>query len=143
MDGVLGTGFGDFVNAYFQPMAPDEAQQLYQLRNALMHSFGLYSKGRDVTTGKTTEYHFSLRSGASATGKIVAPLGNDVYLVCAETLHDRFEAAVEAYRADLKARPEQLQANFEKMFPYYGTTGVIQTDQAMTLDEAKKELLGP
>jgi hypothetical protein len=52
-----GPRFKDFVGKYFLPISPAEAETIYQLRNALLHSFGLYSK-KD-----TQEYRFLLTAG--------------------------------------------------------------------------------
>ena len=52
--GGVGLRFRSFVDKYFQPISDDDAETIYQLRNALLHSFGLYSKST------TNTYYFSL-----------------------------------------------------------------------------------
>src|SRR5262245_32996316 len=48
--------FKGFVSTYFQPLAPNDEAVIYALRNALLHSFGLYSEGRELLL---SEYHAS------------------------------------------------------------------------------------
>ena len=53
-DSRVGDRFREFVCRYFQPISPGDEETIYQLRNSLLHSFGLYSKT------KKGEYHFLL-----------------------------------------------------------------------------------
>ena len=39
----VGSRYRNYLNRYCQPLGPDDAETLYQFRNALIHSFGLYS----------------------------------------------------------------------------------------------------
>jgi hypothetical protein len=41
--------FENFFKEYFQTVSQDDAEIIYQLRNALMHSFGLYSRADKAT----------------------------------------------------------------------------------------------
>ena len=112
-NGGVGKRFKEFVKKYFQRLTPDEADQLYQFRNALMHSFGLYSET------KHKKYQFSVNAGKSGTGALVEPRGNDWYFVGIQTLHERFEEAIEDYRNDLK-QSQDLRAKFMTMWQKYG-----------------------
>lgn len=109
--GKSGPRFRCFVRMYFESISSEEADTIYQLRNALVHSFGLYSKS------KCRIYHFSL---GQARGLLVQELGNDRYRVDIRTLHDRFETAIEKYRNDLMG-DETLQKRFQEMYSKYGT----------------------
>lgn len=113
----VGPRFRSFVDKYFQPISPDDAETIYQLRNALLHSFGLYSKSR------TNDYYFSLI--LPEVGPLIQrhPQNSDVYLISIAALYDKFETAVERYRTELETDSE-LQSKFNTMFPYYGAIGV-------------------
>jgi len=109
---VVGERFNRFVREYFKPISLDDAETIYQLRNALMHSFGLRSETR---SGRV--YKFML---TAAHGPLVQEQANDKYWIDILTLHDRFEIAIECYHADLRG-DQDLQRNFDGMFPKYGT----------------------
>jgi len=103
--------FKNFIESkYFQVVSQTDAEIIYQLRNSLLHSFGLYSED-----GKGNVYRFTL---IPKQGPLVQRLG-DNYLVDVRTLHSQFETAIENYRADLK-KDLSLQECFNAMFPKYG-----------------------
>lgn len=107
-------------NNPFVPISDDDAETIYQLRNALLHSFGLYSKGKT----KTHDYRFFLSLGEKESHLIRRnPQNSDEYLISISALHDKFETAVERYRTELEADSE-LQNNFNNMFQNYGAVGV-------------------
>ncbi|MBM4467238.1 MAG: hypothetical protein FJ014_17070 [Chloroflexi bacterium] len=109
--GEVGKRFKDFVSKYLQAVSPTDATILYQLRNSLLHSFGLYSEDR-----KGNVYKFTL----SATQRpLVQPLGSDNYLVDVRTLRSQFETGIANYQADLKS-DLSLQTCFNAMFSKYG-----------------------
>ncbi|MBI5118763.1 hypothetical protein HZA56_20020 [Candidatus Poribacteria bacterium] len=109
--GQVGQRFRAFICKYFQPISAEEAETIYQLRNSLLHSFGLYSRT------KSHEYRFIL----SASGvPLVQQMSAGCYQVDLLTLHGKFEDSVKQYAADLNADP-MLQENFRKMFPCYGS----------------------
>lgn len=107
----VGNRFRCFVNRFFHlPAAETEA--IYQLRNAMLHSFGLYSRLQDGTV-----YRFTLVScGARPLVRHTPP---EHYLVDLISLHEDFEEAVGEYRRDLQG-DAALQQNFLDMFPNYG-----------------------
>ena len=117
--GKVSQRFKCFVKLYLTNLHPHEAEGLYQLRNALMHSFGLYSKG-----GKPPkQYFFVLNPGAGGRrdkGSVMEHYSGDQYFVGVSSLRDAFELAVAKYKTDLQARPD-LQTKFEDMWPYYGS----------------------
>lgn len=106
-----GQRFKNFVREYFKPISSDDAETIYQLRNALMHSFGLRSETR-----KGRIYKFVL----TAKGEpLVQRRANDNYWIDVLTLHNKFESAIAAYQADLENN-QDFQRHFSAMFPKYG-----------------------
>ena len=112
-DDTLGRGgkrFREFVTTYFQPITPGDEETIYQLRNALLHSFGLYSPTRTKT------YRFFLSENRAPLVQILA---KDIYQVDLLTLHQAFENALRKFGADLN-NDATLQVNFLKMITNYG-----------------------
>ena len=116
--------FEGFVKEYFQPLDKDEPERLWQLRNAMMHSFGLYSEQKAGGRVKA-KYRFAIDPGESGRpdkGQIVEDYGDDNYYVGIATLKKRFEQAVHGYHGALKEGKDKLQEHFEKMWDKYGCT---------------------
>ncbi len=113
--GKIGQRFKGFVSKYFQPLSDGDEKIIYQLRNSLLHSFGLYSRDR------TQMYHFRLTAKAGAPFVQQPSPGN--YQIDLIALHDRFEQALARYMTDLQNQP-QLQTNFRNMFRNYGAIRV-------------------
>jgi hypothetical protein len=113
--GQSGRRFRDFVGKYFEQVSSDDATTIYQLRNALLHSFGLYSEYKSENKRKV--YRFTL---TAAHRPLVQEWADDKYWIDILALHDRFETAIECYHADLRD-DQALQRNFNAMFPKYGT----------------------
>jgi hypothetical protein len=114
--GKSGRRFRGFVKEYFQPISPDDAKTIYQLRNAVLHSFGLYSKpGNRI-------YRFVL---TAEHGPLVQNRESDSYWVDVLALHNKFEIAVAGYEADLRT-DKNLQNRFSAMFPKYGRTHIAR-----------------
>ena len=109
--GQVGHRFRDFVTKYFQPITSGDEETIYQLRNALLHSFGLYSRA------KHGPYHFVLSVNRAP---LVQSFGKDIYQIDLVTLHQAFENALGKFVADLNT-DATLQTNFLKMFPNYGS----------------------
>lgn len=108
--GQVGPRFRIFIIRYFSDLADDDAEVLYQLRNALLHSFGLYSRTR------TREYSFNIGPASN----LINRAGNNTYFVNPWMLRVRFDEAIQQYRTDLDI-DTMLQSNFQNMFPTYGT----------------------
>jgi hypothetical protein len=108
--------FTGFATRYLGLTGAD-ARVVYQLRNSLLHSFGLYSEDTGKK-GSVTTYNFVLARGA---GVLVKDLGNDFYRVDVQILRKLFEQAVAKYEADLRntSRSDyrELTDRFEAMFP--------------------------
>ena len=107
----VGKRFRGFVKKYFD-ISRDGAETIYQLRNALMHSFGLYSKGCRFSLINTETDSLIQRS---LDGKYVR--------INIRALKKEFEAAIERYQADVRANSE-LQKKFEKMYSDYGAINI-------------------
>lgn len=108
--GQVGPRFRNFITMYFSGLSTDDADILYQLRNALLHSFGLYSKTR------TREFSFNIAPASNLIEKV----GNSVYVINPWILRVRFDEAIQQYHAHVST-DSGLRANFQKMFPIYGT----------------------
>jgi len=111
--GQVGTRFKDFVCNYFQPLSVGDEDIIYQLRNSLLHSFGLYSKSRTQT------YRFSL-TAAGNVPLVRQQHSSSSYRIDLVVLYQRFEKALERYAEDLEKQPI-LQNNFQTMFKDYGS----------------------
>jgi hypothetical protein len=107
--------FQNFVNEYFQPISSDDVETVYQLRNSLLHSFGLYSKS------SKQEYRFILILPKAEP--LVQQRPENVYLISITALYEKFEAAIRNYREDVERNPT-LQDKFSRMFPNYGVVRV-------------------
>jgi hypothetical protein len=112
--GKVGDRFKGFITRYFQQLSQDEKEAIYQLRNALLHSFGLYSKTKSAT------FRFTVTCSGRA---LVTRADAESVLVDLSTLHRNFEDAIQRYTQDLEGSAE-LQANFTNMFPSYGYTNI-------------------
>jgi len=91
---------------------------LYQLRNALIHSFGLYTRD---SVG--IEYIFTLTSVEKS--EIIEYGGNNVYIIGDIPLHQKFETAVKKYRVEL-LNNSILQKNFEALFSHYSAVYITK-----------------
>jgi hypothetical protein len=76
-----------------------DADLIYQLRNSLLHSFGLYSEKTDSKGRVIATYNFVLSRG---TGKLIKHLNNDYYCVDVQRLRELFDQAVEKYETELR-----------------------------------------
>lgn len=113
--GQSGSRFKDFVGKYFQPISAGDEETIYQLRNALLHSFGLYSKkGAQV-------YRFLLTAVGGVPFVQTPSSGN--YQIDLIELYKRFEQALAKYATDLESQP-LLQDNFLRMLPNYGVVHI-------------------
>ena len=108
--GQVGQRFCDYITKYFLPISSVDAEVIYQLRNALLHSFGLYSQT------KTNTYRFVLSADNSA---LVQSHDENFYQIDLRTLHLKFEDSLGKYMNDLDM-DSTLQVNFLKMFDNYG-----------------------
>jgi len=104
--------FTDYVVKYIDI---NFSEELFQLRNSIVHSFGLYSEGK---AGKI--YHFILTRGV---GKLIQKINEKTYSVDIEILWKKFEESIELYQKEL-INSTDLQQIFIDMFPKYGTVTI-------------------
>lgn len=99
----------------------ENSEVIFQFRNSLLHSFGLFSKTKDVT------YHFQLTALHKELVTVI-PVNStfNYYRIDLYTLWDEFENSIEKYREDLM-KNDKLQQKFHKMFELYGMTHPANT----------------
>ena len=104
-----------FINYADQFIDSTVKEELYQLRNSLLHSFGLFSTDK---SGKV--YKFVLTQ--DPTFFIKHDSTTDKYCVSIKNLKDKFEKSIEEF---YKIYPELYSyAKFEELFKKYGTTEI-------------------
>lgn len=107
----IGERFKNFVEEYFD-IEKDDAEIIYELRNCLMHSFGLYS----------TKYKFLLINNNKEkliTYRKIKKKPSKLTVINVWKLYVIFMGAVEKYYDSLK-KYRILRENFNDMFEYYG-----------------------
>ena len=109
--GSVGKRFCRFLEDCFNMRNTHDRETIHQLRNSLVHSFGLYSEH------KGTVYHFVLTESGSSP--LVSTRPDDRYVVDVRVLHCEFEKAIEVYRTKLD-RDAEWQKKFTDMFSLYG-----------------------
>ena len=100
--------FKAFVQEYIDS---GNEERIYQLRNALIHSFGIYSKGKDGI-----KYRFRLDTESP---NLVTQIDENNYLVNIKLLREQFESACERYYNDLFFS-SVLRQKFMRVFEHYG-----------------------
>lgn len=123
-NGKVGIRFRKFYNKYIDNQ---NAEIIYQLRNSLLHSFGLYSK--DTYNSKIYNFNLCINNTKFVEEYSETLHENDengkkytilFYRIDLYILHDLFEKSIEKYRIDLMADKTDLKDNFHKMFKTYG-----------------------
>jgi hypothetical protein len=93
-------------------LSEDEASALWDVRNAIMHSFGLYvSKGHKVSIEQTCGHSRCRLVRKKKEG----------WRLCVGHLYPALLGAIESYKRDLDANKGDLRERFERMFPKYGS----------------------
>ena len=103
----VGQRFRDYYDKY---MDNQNSDIIYQLRNSLLHSFGLLAKTRTKT------YSFSVSANRDS---LVEQYSETAYKIDLYTLWDKFEESIERYKNDL-INYDWLKIKFEAMFKFYG-----------------------
>jgi len=88
-----------------------EEEMLWELRNSMMHSFGLYLSARTNRTYRLT---------SDLDGQVVKRIEGENWQISASSLYWAFIAGVEEYEQAVRAN-YRLEENFARMFPKYGT----------------------
>ena len=112
--------FKKYYKSYFN--SEDECEIIFQLRNSMLHSFGLYSF-KQKNGIKTREYFFTLN--IRNDNSIVTDNQNNRYTINIIALCNAFEVSIDRYLATLR-NDDILKINFEKMFQFYGGAGTRQ-----------------
>src|SRR3989304_6681581 len=107
--------FKNYIDTFFNPISISDKDVIYQLRNSLLHSFGLYSKDN-----KDREYYFVVDE---VGGQIVEYLPENKYKVDLITLKNLFESSIYLYRTKM-LMDTCLQLKFNKIYNKYGFTHV-------------------
>lgn len=111
----VGTRFFKFIDKYFI-LDAEGNRVIYQFRNALLHSFGLYSR---TNSGQIYRFQLVYR----CFGPLVDKVGPDIFRIDLARLHESFESAVTRYRSDLLTDCD-LQSKFMRMLPDYGAINI-------------------
>lgn len=110
----VGDRFRDFVRQFFHlPTPDDDVETIYQLRNSILHSFGLYSSANNGQI-----YRFTLTS--LGTTPLIQRTSPEHYLIDIRSLFEYFENSIIEYRRALQG-DVGLQNKFMAMFPNYGS----------------------
>jgi hypothetical protein len=109
--GGVGIRFKNFVKEFFE--LNDETRDssiLYELRNSMLHSFGLYSN----------RYHFTLIANIGSPFIRVLDNQNMIQVIInVFELYKKFINALNKYYEELK-KSDELKINFNNMFTKYG-----------------------
>lgn len=103
--GTSNKRFKDYLELCCQ-LQTDECSILYQLRNSLLHSYGMYS-----IDGKEIEYFFTVEY--SDDERFICSQGNN-HTVNLKKLHNLFESSI------LRAKESINHEHFNEMFNKYG-----------------------
>jgi hypothetical protein len=109
--GTSRTRFIKFVELYIDK---ENSEVIYQLRNSLIHSFGLYSKDK---RGKEFKFILNRRYPYLVTQRPDTP--KDFYIINIHLLHYYFEKSIDLYKTDLESNDELIE-NFAESFLKYG-----------------------
>ncbi|MBX9685696.1 MAG: hypothetical protein K2X27_03275 [Candidatus Obscuribacterales bacterium] len=143
--------FRDFTNEYISNNNVIDSEVLYQLRNALLHSFGLYSKRRATQAEKTNQgfdrqdYAFRLGGAGNlislTTAHPIQAVGTNPdqvrvllteYDIDVHALLASWNAAIGQYQAQLQSQGQlrnrfatQATSDLRSLFDMYGVTNLI------------------
>jgi hypothetical protein len=127
---TVGNRFKAFATRYLG-LTDSVAGLLYQLRNSLLHTFGLYSEELDKRGKIKATYNFILTLGSR---RLVEHIKDDYYQVDAQCLRELFEQGVSKYEADLRdvSRQDNQELNdkFSAMFPKHAKPMSFLTQSA-------------
>jgi hypothetical protein len=118
--GEVGKRFRAFITRYFGLSAGDE-EVVYQLRNGLLHSFGLYS----TSHGKPYKF-LVLDDGTKPVVDLHAKSGR--HIIDLRSLYRIFEGSIAQYRKDVASIPD-IETRFHAMYQRYGRRWVGPLDE--------------
>ena len=105
-----GPRFKNYIDKCFSGVSTNDKDIIYQLRNSLMHSFGLYAKSKNGSV-----YRFTL----GHVNSFIVFTPPDKYSIDIKKLHVKFEDSISQYCTYLAA-DIKLQNNFNLIYPNYG-----------------------
>lgn len=126
--GAIGTRFQTFVQ---QHMSPTDGLRMWQLRNALMHSFGVAFNDPAATTGSAAvPRRFRLNAidlppGTTYTS-LFLNISTDVVEVNIKQIRDAFERSIQSYEAHIRGNAAEQLSHFEPMYDKYGWIWICQ-----------------
>jgi hypothetical protein len=119
--GKVGDRFTNFIEKYLKLSKKEDSFVIYQLRNSMLHSFGLYSEGKNEH-GIQTIYRFTVTRG---TPTFIERKGTEHYTIDVSILQQKFDQGVTQYYHDLRNEQNtDLRNNFEKIFNMHKYNGV-------------------
>jgi hypothetical protein len=116
-NGNPGPRFKRFARRYLA-LTTDAAVTLWQIRSALMHSFGPY----DPRGGRRLILDTPPAGNRLTTPAIRQEAGT--WYVSPVGVYRDFVRAIEAYEADVRGGAPAVRANFDRMFPDYGAMAI-------------------
>ena len=127
-----GTDTVNFIRTRFKNFVNDrmngEGDDVWRLRNALMHSYGVFFDVPDPAGAGAPSIDKRFRLTAHAVPPASGYTGNlfnigaapNVLEIDIMNLKSRFESSIVSYKAHLEANPADKAAKFEPMFEKYG-----------------------
>ena len=94
-------GVGGRFEAFAQKcmhLSKSDARLIYQLRNSLLHSFGLYTEIRNKKGRIKSRYYFTLCQGAR---ELIVTMKKDFYRIDVDRLRALFDSSINAYHREL------------------------------------------
>ena len=111
--GKVSVRFRRFIREYIDS---NNENEIYQLRNSLMHSFGLYSED------KGNIYRFILGGPTEKKG-VVHRRSSELYYINIFELHNLFESSIPPFQSMVLSK-EYPAGRFEKMLSKYGVVEI-------------------
>lgn len=123
---AVGVRFEQFIKDYFPAPANTASKRIYDIRNNLLHSFGIY------TAKPRCKYHLIV---SASNPTVLQQISQTRCGVNVSGLHQAFEASILSYRAALGAAGvnDKLTRRFDKMYQRYGWFLVFPTQDWGTL----------
>jgi hypothetical protein len=128
--------FTQFIKDQFDAPANKRFQQLWKLRNTLMHSFGIQVRGKE-------KFRLSADRSATTLVKTIRSSPPSIYAVDLCVLQKSFEAAIQKYKCtlDLVDQANSRNDNFHRMFAHYGWMYVFPSPQPPSTTQVQQALL--
>ena len=116
-----GERFVCFIKKY---VSINQSEIIYQLRNSLLHSFGLYSykiiKDKQTKAETTIEWHFTLATNPNS--QLVVIESKDHYRIDVLELHRLFERSVDLFKKEYPTL--NSYSKFKHFSDLYGWTKI-------------------